>query len=324
MTILHLGSASDANIDWIERSQSVGMDVKFEELFGAMASQMRPLFHIHVPKCGGGTVRALLEQIGLTPLMFDMSARSFFTQIGRDEWERRAANSGPRRGFCFTGHYRLDVPILKEIQNSFVIATTLRNPIERALSHFNYTIRLAGNPWHDEIVSGQMQFVDYVKWLIAPNSVGPQYSFFDDTGDGGFAYTGKATAEQCLRNLLDRVALLGLADRLDEFAVIVGFLLRRPNILAVAPRNVTASITGDRPLKASLTNEEDRIVRELLTDDLWFYREAVKEYEKRIAHPTISTVLRETLPKVQVARSAAEHVADVFRRNSGRAEGAGF
>ena len=64
------------------------------------------------------------------------------------------------------------------------IVTTLRDPIERMLSYYNYTVRLPGNPWHDDIVTKGMSFVEYARNAYA--AFGPRYSFFDDTGQGSF------------------------------------------------------------------------------------------------------------------------------------------
>jgi hypothetical protein len=69
-----------------------------------------------------------------------------------------------------------------------VIITALRHPVDRMLSHYNHTLRVAGNPWHNEIFSGEMSFLQYVEKTL--DAIGPQYSFFDDTGDGSFARTG--------------------------------------------------------------------------------------------------------------------------------------
>jgi hypothetical protein len=88
-----------------------------------------------------------------------------------------------------------------------------------------------------------MSFLEYVKYALA--AFGPIYGFFDDTGQGDFAPTGVATPQECLRNLVTRVGLYGLAERFDEFAVLMGYLLGRPGA-AVVSRNVTATLPNPR------------------------------------------------------------------------------
>jgi hypothetical protein len=64
---------------------------------------------------------------------------------------------------------------------------------------------------------------------------GAIYGFFDDTGQGDFAPTGVATPQECLRNLVTRVGLYGLAERFDEFAVLMGYLLGRLGAAGAVP-----------------------------------------------------------------------------------------
>jgi hypothetical protein len=188
------------------------------------------------------------------------------------------------------------------------IVTTLRDPIDRMLSNYNYTFRRPGNPWHDDVVNNGMSFVDYAANMYA--AIGPQYSFFDHTGQGTFAPTGTATPQQCLDNLVTKVGLFGLTERFEEFTVLAGYLLGRPRILAVPPGNVTDQIpnpTG-RPPKTSLSAWEREDMTELLKDDIWFYQEAVKEYERRISDPRVQAVFAETVPLVRSCRAAVDRL----------------
>ena len=189
-----------------------------------------------------------------------------------------------------------------------MIVTTLRDPIDRMLSNYNYTLRRPGNPWHDDVVNKGMSFLDYAANMYA--AIGPQYSFFDDTGKGTFAPTGTATAEECLNNLMTRVGLYGLTERFDEFTVLMGYLLGRDRILAVPPtQRYGPNCKSDRVApKASLTTTERDDVTELLKDDIWFYREAVKEYERRISDPRLQAVFAEALPMVQSCRKSVERL----------------
>ena len=63
-----------------------------------------------------------------------------------------------------------------------MIVSVLRDPVERMLSNYNFTLRRPANPWHDEVVNKGMSFVEYSGKML--DAIGPQYSFFDDTGRG--------------------------------------------------------------------------------------------------------------------------------------------
>jgi hypothetical protein len=182
-------------------------------------------FHIHVPKASGGTVNALFRQNNFFALNFDMNTTDFFGVVPEDRFLENYRAPAPRPSYVLTGHFRLDHPMVRSAWMPHVIVTTLRDPIDRMLSNYNYTFRRPGNPWHDDVVNKGMPFLDYAANMYS--AIGAQYSFFDDTGKGTFAPTGNATAEECLNNLTTRVGLYGLTERFDEFTVLMGYLLGR-------------------------------------------------------------------------------------------------
>jgi hypothetical protein len=149
-----------------------------------------------------------------------------------------------------------------------------------------------------------MSFLEYAEWLHA--AIGPQYSFFDDTGVGTFARSGTASVERCLNNFLTRVAIFGLAERFDEFCAMAGYLLGRPKVLAVGSDNVTATIANPHnyAMKVSMSHEERDRVSQLFAEDIWFYEEARKEYTRRISDPRLQAVLAETLPLMSTCDEA--------------------
>ena len=86
------------------------------------------VFHLHIPKAGGGTVHTLLRQNNFTALDFDMTKQSFFGTVIEDVWANNLLEPAPRRRFGLTGHYRLDAALLRVIWVPHVIITTLREP----------------------------------------------------------------------------------------------------------------------------------------------------------------------------------------------------
>lgn len=269
------------------------------------------VLQIHVPKAGGNTVNLLFGQMGFIPLAWDMSSNDFFQTVREDQWWAGFRAPPPRTAYFLTGHMRLDNPIYKRLWIPHVVVTLLRDPIERMLSNYNFTLRRPQNPWHDDIVNKGMTFLEYVANMDA--AIGPQYGFFDDTGAGTFARTGTASVEHCLNNLLTKVSIFGLTSRFDEFAVLAGMLLGRQRILAVPPSNVTDQIPdiNGMPFKTSLTDQERAEISTLLKDDIWFYEQASKEYGRRIADPNLQAVLSEVLPLIESSRGAMVRLSNV-------------
>lgn len=266
------------------------------------------VFNVHIPKAAGNTVNALFRQLGFVPVPLDMNTNDFFATVREDRWFEGYAAPPPRDAYLMTGHMRLDHPMFRRLWMPHMIVSVLRDPVERMLSNYNFTLRRPANPWHDEVVNEGMSFVEYSSKML--DAVGPQYSFFDETGKGVFARTGNAPAERCLANLLTKVSFYGLSERFDEFAALTGYLLGRAKILSVAPANVTSEIkdlTG-LPLKTTLTAEERDGLETLMKDDIWFYQEAVKEYDRRIADQRLQAVFSDVLPLIRSSREAMSKI----------------
>jgi hypothetical protein len=266
------------------------------------------VFNVHIPKAAGNTVNALFRQLGFIPVPLDMNTNDFFATVREDRWFEGYTAPPPRDAYLMTGHMRLDQPMFRRLWMPHMIVSVLRDPVERMLSNYNFTLRRPANPWHDEVVNKGMSFVEYSSRML--DAIGPQYSFFDETGKGVFARTGNATVQECLANLLTKVSFYGLSERFDEFAALTGYLLGRAKILAIAPANVTSEIqdlTG-LPLKTALTAEERDGLGSLMKDDIWFYQEAVKEYDRRMADQRLQAVLSDVLPLIRSSHEAISKI----------------
>jgi hypothetical protein len=266
------------------------------------------IFNIHIPKAAGNTANALFRQLGFFPLSLDMNTNDFFGSVREDRWFEGFAAPPPRNAYLMTGHMRLDQPMLRRLWMPHIIVSVLRDPVERMLSNYNFTLRRPANPWHDEVVNKGMSFVEYSSRML--EAIGPQYSFFDDTGQGVFARTGNASMHECLANLQTKVSFYGLSERFDEFAALSGYLLGREKILAIEPANVTKDIENlsGLPLKTALTAEERGGLDAVLKDDILFYQEAVKEYERRISDHRLQAVFSSVLPFIRSSRKAMSEI----------------
>ena len=262
---------------------------RFESLLDSEVEppRTRVVFCVHVPKAAGNSMNVLLRQ----NRYFDIPIRGddFFYYTPQDRW-LELAKPGPAT--MFTGHFRLDHPLLARMWIPYVTLSVLRHPVDRMLSAYNFTLRREGTLWHSEVTAGAMSFVDYAAAFTA--GVGTQYGYFDDTG------TRSATPQECLDNLLRKVTFYGFSEKFDEFAVIVGYLMGLRNVLPVPEENITADIPNshNRRAKTSLTEDERAALNATLRDDLWFYDQALKAYEERIAGSRLAEVVARTAPLI--------------------------
>ena len=227
-------AAHHAQVELMRRR--VATPYTFEQLLNRQVEKpgVELAVNIHIPKACGNTTNALFRQMGFLPIALDMSSNDFFHTIREDRWLEGYLAPPPRESYLLTGHLRLDHPIFRRIRTSYVVVTVLRDPIDRILSDDNFTTRTPGSPWYDEVATKGMSFLDYAANIYT--AIGPQYSFFDDTGKGTFAPTGAATPERCFNNLTTSIGFYGLTERFDEFAILSGYLLYRPEILSTTPR----------------------------------------------------------------------------------------
>lgn len=232
-------------------------------------------FHLHVPRTGGISVRRFFRIGGFALNHFDMNASAFVDD---------PMSFAPDRSVLMTGHFRLDAKALRECQMPHTVVTMLRDPIDRILSHYNHALAVEGNPWHEQVLSGEMSFLQYAETFLQPGSVGPQYGFFDDTGPGTFAWSGKSDVNRCLDNLFSKVGLFGLTERLSDFPKLAKELLQQPlRQNDLSRHNVSADHArrSQRALKLEISDSERARLTDLFADDLFFYEKARREYLNR-------------------------------------------
>ena len=210
----------------------------------------------------------------------------------------------------------MDHSIFDLIPGRHTIVTTLRHPIPRMLSYYNFASRNPVMAYHADLAAGRMSVIDYAQYILETS--GPQYCFFDDSGEGTYLRSGTATAAECLENLLTKVSLFGLTDQFGEFATLLGYLLGFSNVLAVTPGKVSSELKSPQglSLKTEVTKDEMGRLSTMLQDDLWFYDRAVEAYERRISAASLQAVLTNTEALRATVSNAMKSVRELLESKS--------
>src|SRR5436190_11335602 len=315
-----LATASSATSAPIETStsavpqRSAAPALTFEQLLqpnrnGSDAPKI--LFFVHVPKAAGNTVTRFLSRNSFRQIELHPETNSFFHWVNDRAWFERQEDAVSAPKFVFTGHFRLDHAICREMYLQFATLSVLRNPIERMLSAYNFTLRVFHSPWHEDVTIGQMPFIDFAKNFYS--AFGPQYSYFDDSGTGSLAWTGTKTHQECLDVLFTKVAFFGFTDRLDEFTAVAAYLLGLDEVAASSPANVTKDLSDKlgHPLKTYVTEQEQQILQELLRDDISFYEQARVEYERRVSIPELKIFLGQVISLMNPLRTTMHRLCAI-------------
>lgn len=285
--------------------RSSAQAIRYEQLLNReVAAPAEFVFIIHVPKAGGNSLYALLQQNGFNQISIDTNTNDFFSICDENRIFNYDGKNSPQLWYYFSGHYRLDHSVFKKMAVPYVTISLLRDPIEIILSHYNFTLRRSGAPWHAEVVGGEMSFLEYARNIY--KAVGPMFRFFDESGRGTFAPTGSSSPQSCLENLLNKVSFYGFTDRFAEFRIILGYLQLSKNILYSPSANITKEIPDMHgiPAKTSLDDQERKHLAEMVADDIWFYSQAREEYNRRISNPAIQKLLASVMPLSNICSDA--------------------
>lgn len=244
---------------------------------GFVSPEAETVVHVHVPRTAGTSLRRFFGRHGYHVVDLDINTNDFFTSIDESEWRGKR---GQRRPHLFTGHLHMDHSILRRLDGPATLITLLREPTDRMLSNYNYTLRMPAAPWHRECVSGEMSFLENVDTYL--KMYGPQFSYYDDTGEGDYKWTGHLTAAECFERLRTRITVFGFVDRMPEFMMALSNLLGLPHLPLPrenGSRQVPPTVGGT--LKDTITDAERTALADLMRDDYWFYEQALRLYRER-------------------------------------------
>lgn len=205
----------------------------------------------HVPKVGGTSIKEQLEQTDLR-IFFDYDAATGKGKWLQQQWERR------NREYSFLDFSPFDVvfghfPIERYLSDSFDYVALVRDPLDRAISHYLYMIwRIENRPNLDPALREQLRPKangenDFLKFLR--KQIGRDYY------RRYLAYWDKS-----------RFRLIGETGRYAEFL---------DKLNAILGTSLTADVHRRKreDTDFSLSEEEERKARKFLAEEYAWYEE---------------------------------------------------
>ena len=259
----------DPNPDEIRKKELLelgggkGTVYHFDDLLQRQDLPAPPLIFLHVPKAAGSTLNSFLMKN--YKFRADSRGNSFSRYTPRELIGLASApiseDDRIRPGF-FTGHIDLDNEIFHSMPVRYVAITLLRDPIERAISHYRFN-STQPSVFQDAIRSEGLSVVDYCRKFAG--AVATQYSVF--APDSG--------VDVALRRLEDEVSFFGLQSEFEQFVEALGRLLGFPT-------NTYKMLNVTDPDAAGVTKSQISELQSLFADDITFYNRAVKIYHERL------------------------------------------
>lgn len=255
---------------------------------------MRPAWiYMHVPKCGGTTLTAILTAAVPEGRRFAVDGRdiagSRTALAALGEEERRRIDL--LHGHLSYGWHELVAP---KTARYFAL---VREPVSRVVSHFDYVRTRPAHYLHTDVVGGRMTIADYVEsgitWEvnngqvrqiaggedIAQTPYGPSTiaAYGDDHG---------ALLERAWENIERHFLMVGLLERFDES-------MRRLRRLTGLPIGAYRAKNAARPAaRRPPTPGEEEVIRRYNRQDCELYRRCREAFERARPGPARARLWR--------------------------------
>ena len=235
----------------------------------AAEHQQAMLAYVHVPKTGGTTLASFLNNIYRSDEIYRIHRNESSKQLRRF----KAAMKKPDGLRLVHGHF--DLSLSRWLPPDTRYFTVLRNPIERAISHYYHYRRVVNDPIHGLAMRSTL-----LEWISArglKEMDNGQTRRLSGQLNVPIGDVGEETLEIAKRNLL-RFAVVGLTERFQESQVLLHRAFHWP-IYQWPPRNVD----GNRAARAELDAATLRAIEKNNRYDIELYEFARKLFEDAVA-----------------------------------------
>jgi hypothetical protein len=241
---------------------------------------------VHIPKTAGTALNSMLARQYSPDEVHEVMMRGMSWVVPRPVLVPRplisfsklrrlkAALRDRRRVHLVRGHF--DLSIMDVLPSDARFFTMLRDPVERAISHYYHYRRMTSDPTHALAMRSTLS-----EWVSARGLVemdNGQTRRLAGEMDLPCGRVTPRTLDRAKSNLAERFAVVGLTERFDESLVLLQRAFGWPRH-GFPARNV-----GDnRPPRAALGGETLRAIEECNRFDLDLYRFASELFHKAVS-----------------------------------------
>jgi hypothetical protein len=257
---------------------------------------------LHIPKAAGATLNVVLRRHFAENETYRIDGRNVaesiatFKRLPRAERERIRLLAG-HQGFGL--HAYLGAP------STYV--TLLRDPVDRAVSHYYYARSAPGHYLHDEIASRGIDLEDYPK--LAEEVRNGQTRMLAGSDGATSDACGRGELELAKRRLAESFCLFGVTEQFDRFLVL---LKRRLGLRRLCYHRM--NVTPRRPRRADVPQSAAGAIERSNEFDMELYRFALAGFEEACAAaPGLDREVRSLRRRNRFHRAARKVLAPVRR-----------
>lgn len=221
------------------------------------------IIFVHIPKAAGTTLNKILaRQYGLNrvfALKAGMKGRSL------QDFEQMPAVQRQKLKVV-RGHFNFGLHPLLPQPSTYI--TLLRDPVDRALSHYYYVLKFPTHYLHAQIAGQQMSLKDYVSSDLSVELDNHQTRMVAG-GEAASAPVGHCSAQVldvAKQHLQEQFAVVGTVERFDETLILLKEVFGW-----ATPFYAKANVTQNRPKRRSLSTEELELITSRNQIDLELY-----------------------------------------------------
>jgi len=164
------------------------------------------------------------------------------------------------------GHFNFGLHDLLPQPSTYI--TLLRNPVDRALSHYYYVLKFPTHYLHDQIAGQQMSLKDYVSSDLSVELDNHQTRMVTG-GEAALVPVGQCSTDMldvAKQHLHQQFAVVGTVERFDETLILLKEVFGW-----ATPFYAKANVTQNRPKRRSLSTEELDLITSRNQIDLELY-----------------------------------------------------
>ena len=258
------------------------------------------MIFLHIPKAAGATLNVILRRHFAEEETYRIDGRNVAESIKKLKGLPQAERERIR---LLAGHQGFGLHAYLGASPTYV--TLLRDPVDRAVSHYYYARSAPGHYLHDEIERNAVGLEDYPK-LAAEVRNGQTRMLAGSDGVESEA-CGRKELELAKRRLLESFSVFGVTERFDSFLVLLRSRLGLRRL-----HYSRANVTPGRPRRADVPRSAAGAIERANEFDMELYQFAVAEFTRACAGaPGLDREVRSLRRRNRFHRAARKVLAPV-------------